>query len=159
MTCSYIWFVCISSRSVSLVACKRISVILCGTYVLTEQIKKIAVFWVVALCSLVEVYQRFRGPCCLHHQGDEYSSSYSPPWEPPILLNKLRSTTQTSTWFRPELHNSLEISSYSTANSESSEDKGYKHMNEVQVRVTGKSNLVIPELRSMKQWDSLVIFL
>jgi hypothetical protein len=33
--------------------------------------KKIAVFWVVAPCSLVEVYQRFRGPCCLHHQGDE----------------------------------------------------------------------------------------
>jgi hypothetical protein len=32
---------------------------------------KIAVFWVVAPCSLVEVYQRFRGPCCLHHQGDE----------------------------------------------------------------------------------------
>jgi hypothetical protein len=28
-----------------------------------------AVFWVVAPCSLVEVYQRFRGPCCLHHQG------------------------------------------------------------------------------------------
>jgi hypothetical protein len=32
---------------------------------------KIAVFWVVAPCSLVEVYQRFRGPCCLHHQGDD----------------------------------------------------------------------------------------
>jgi hypothetical protein len=32
---------------------------------------KMAVFWVVAPCSLVEVYQRFRGPCCLHHQGDE----------------------------------------------------------------------------------------
>jgi hypothetical protein len=28
-----------------------------------------AVFWVVAPCSLVEVYQRFRGPCCLHHHG------------------------------------------------------------------------------------------
>jgi hypothetical protein len=28
-----------------------------------------AVFWVVAPCSLVEVYQRFRGSCCLHHQG------------------------------------------------------------------------------------------
>jgi hypothetical protein len=28
-----------------------------------------AVFWVVAPCSLVEVYQRFRGPCCLHHLG------------------------------------------------------------------------------------------
>jgi hypothetical protein len=32
---------------------------------------KIAVFWVVAPCSLVEIYQRFRRPCCLHHQGDE----------------------------------------------------------------------------------------
>jgi hypothetical protein len=27
------------------------------------------VFWVVVPCCLVEVYQRFRGPCCLHHQG------------------------------------------------------------------------------------------
>jgi hypothetical protein len=35
---------------------------------------KIAVFWVVAPCSLVEVYQRFRGPCCLHHQGDRTSN-------------------------------------------------------------------------------------
>jgi hypothetical protein len=26
-------------------------------------------FWVVSPCSLVEVYQRFRGPCCLHYQG------------------------------------------------------------------------------------------
>jgi hypothetical protein len=32
---------------------------------------KMAVFWFVAPCSLVEVYQRFRGPCCLHRQGDE----------------------------------------------------------------------------------------
>jgi hypothetical protein len=30
---------------------------------------KMAVFWVVALCSLLEVYQHFRGPYCLHHQG------------------------------------------------------------------------------------------
>jgi hypothetical protein len=30
---------------------------------------KMAVFWVVAPCSLIAVYQRFRGPCCLHHQG------------------------------------------------------------------------------------------
>jgi hypothetical protein len=28
-----------------------------------------AVFWVVEPCSLVDVYQRFRGPCCLHNQG------------------------------------------------------------------------------------------
>jgi hypothetical protein len=73
---------------------------------------KMAVFGVVALCSLVEVYQHFRCPCCLHHQGDhpddggskdlwnvgkllpDYTalqsrrqpSSYSPPWEPQILL-------------------------------------------------------------------------
>jgi hypothetical protein len=32
---------------------------------------KMAVFWVVAPCSLVEVYQHFRGPCCLHHQGND----------------------------------------------------------------------------------------
>jgi hypothetical protein len=30
---------------------------------------EMAVFWVVAPCSLVDVYQRFGGPCCLHHQG------------------------------------------------------------------------------------------
>jgi hypothetical protein len=27
------------------------------------------VFWDVAPCSLVEVYRRFRGAYCLHHQG------------------------------------------------------------------------------------------
>jgi hypothetical protein len=31
---------------------------------------KMAVFWVVAPGSLVEVYRRFRGTCYLHHQGD-----------------------------------------------------------------------------------------
>jgi hypothetical protein len=28
-------------------------------------------FWDVAPCSLVEVYRRFRGACCLHYQGDD----------------------------------------------------------------------------------------
>jgi hypothetical protein len=42
-----------------------------GFEVLTAVSMKIAVFWVVAPCSLVEIYQRFRGPSCLHHQGDE----------------------------------------------------------------------------------------
>jgi hypothetical protein len=37
----------------------------------TNSKPEIAVFWFVAPCSLVEIYQRFRGPCCLHHQGDE----------------------------------------------------------------------------------------
>jgi hypothetical protein len=39
--------------------------------VLTAASMKMAVFSVVAPCSLVEVYQRFRGAFCLHHQGDE----------------------------------------------------------------------------------------
>jgi hypothetical protein len=42
-----------------------------GFEVLTAVSTKMAVFWVVAPCSLVEVYQRFRGNCCLHHQGDD----------------------------------------------------------------------------------------
>jgi hypothetical protein len=42
-----------------------------GFEVLTAVSMKIAVFWVVAPCSLVEVYQLFRDPCYLHHQGDE----------------------------------------------------------------------------------------
>jgi hypothetical protein len=45
-----------------------------GFEVLTAVSKKMAVFWVVASCSLVEVYQCFRGPCCLnvitHHPDD-----------------------------------------------------------------------------------------
>jgi hypothetical protein len=42
-----------------------------GFEVLTAVSMKMAVFWVVVTCSLEEVYQRFRGPCCLHHQDDE----------------------------------------------------------------------------------------
>jgi hypothetical protein len=47
------------------------STALVGFEVLTTVSTKMAVFWVVAPCSLVEVYRRFRGPCCLHHQGNE----------------------------------------------------------------------------------------
>jgi hypothetical protein len=36
---------------------------------------KMAVFWVVAPCSLVEVHRRFRSACCLHHhKGDDGGS-------------------------------------------------------------------------------------
>jgi hypothetical protein len=31
---------------------------------------KMAVFWTVAPCSLVEVYRHFRDACCFHRQGD-----------------------------------------------------------------------------------------
>jgi hypothetical protein len=72
---------------------------------------KMTVFWGVASCSLVEVYRRYRGACCLHHQNDDddwsskylwnvskllpdytvqysrrQSSSYSPPWEPEVSV-------------------------------------------------------------------------
>jgi hypothetical protein len=30
-----------------------------------------ALFWVVAPCSLVSVYRRFRGACCLQQQGGD----------------------------------------------------------------------------------------
>jgi hypothetical protein len=33
--------------------------------VLTAASMKMTVFWVVAPCSLVEVYRRLRGACCL----------------------------------------------------------------------------------------------
>jgi hypothetical protein len=33
-----------------------------------QQEMKMAVFWVVVPYILVEVYQCFKGPCCLHHQ-------------------------------------------------------------------------------------------
>jgi hypothetical protein len=36
---------------------------------------KITVFWVVAPCSLVEVYWRYRGACCFHNQGDRLHSA------------------------------------------------------------------------------------
>jgi hypothetical protein len=31
---------------------------------------KMALFWVVAPCSMVEVYRCFNGACCLRHQGE-----------------------------------------------------------------------------------------
>jgi hypothetical protein len=45
-----------------------------------------AVFWVVAPCSLVDVYRRFRGVYCLHHQGD-YSTQQ--PRRKPSLRDEL----------------------------------------------------------------------
>jgi len=40
---------------------------------------KAAVFWKIAPCSFVEVYQRFRDAYCLHHQGDCWEFRYFPP--------------------------------------------------------------------------------
>jgi hypothetical protein len=45
--------------------------------VLTEANMKMAVFWDVAPCSLVEIDWHFRGAYCLHNQGDAYSEGTS----------------------------------------------------------------------------------
>jgi hypothetical protein len=42
-----------------------------GFEVLMALSTKIAVFWVLTCCKLIQVYQFFRGPYCFHHQGDE----------------------------------------------------------------------------------------
>jgi hypothetical protein len=49
-------------------------------------VKKMAVFWVVAPCGLVEVYRRLRDAFYLHHQGDP-------------LMMEAASTTKTSVNF------------------------------------------------------------
>jgi hypothetical protein len=49
--------------------CVQTCAVYVGFEVLTAASMKMAVLWVVAPCSLVDVYQHFRGPCCLHHQG------------------------------------------------------------------------------------------
>jgi hypothetical protein len=54
----------------------RLSRSLIGFEVHTAASKKIAVFWVVVPCSLIEVYRRLRRTCCLHHQGNDRGSKY-----------------------------------------------------------------------------------
>jgi hypothetical protein len=41
--------------------------------VLTAASVNLTAFSDSALYSLVEDYQRFRGACCLHHQGDQFT--------------------------------------------------------------------------------------
>lgn len=53
--------------------CQRMIVILVGFEGLIEVSMKMAVCWVLAQCSLVEVYHSFRGTCYFHHQGFEWS--------------------------------------------------------------------------------------
>jgi hypothetical protein len=50
------------------------NITLVGFEVLTAVSMKIAVFWVVAPCSVGVVLERFRGRCCLHHQGNRPST-------------------------------------------------------------------------------------
>jgi hypothetical protein len=45
-------------------------------YVLAAANVKITAFWDVAPCSVVEIGRRFKGAYCLHHQGDDGSSTH-----------------------------------------------------------------------------------
>jgi hypothetical protein len=54
---------------------------------------KMAVFWVVAPCRLVEVYRRFRDASCLYHQGDDRPASII------ALMMEAASTSETSVNF------------------------------------------------------------
>jgi hypothetical protein len=44
--------------------------------VLTAVSMKMAVFWVAVPCSLVDIYQRFRGTYCLHHRPVDGGSKH-----------------------------------------------------------------------------------
>jgi hypothetical protein len=56
-------------------------------HVLTAASTKMTVFWNVARCSLVEVYQSFRCAYAFHHRGDERLIS---------LIMEVVSTSETS---------------------------------------------------------------
>jgi hypothetical protein len=62
---------CLQTRACSTLPYLEISKQLVSSEVFPTAIMKMKFFWNVALCSLVEVYRRFRGTCCLHHQGDD----------------------------------------------------------------------------------------
>jgi hypothetical protein len=46
------------------------SLYIVGFQVLVVASMKMAVFWVVEPCSLIGVYRRFRGACCVYHYTD-----------------------------------------------------------------------------------------
>jgi hypothetical protein len=64
-----------------------------GLPVITTTGMKMAVFWDVASCSLVEVYRGFRGGCCHHHQGDK---KFLAPGLHITLMMEAASTFQTA---------------------------------------------------------------
>jgi len=38
---------------------------------MSKAVLQFEVFWVVTQCRVVVGYHRFRGPCCLHLQGED----------------------------------------------------------------------------------------
>jgi hypothetical protein len=57
---------------------------------------KITVLRVLLPCSLVEVYQGFRGTCCLHHQGDSLDGGATIQQRANCTLAAMRSSELTT---------------------------------------------------------------
>jgi hypothetical protein len=81
-----------------------------------------AVFWVVVTYSLVEVYERFRGPCCLYHQSDESPLCIAFKMEAARTSGTLVNFYQTTWRYNPEnsqlrTHRHVHLKSYSKASS------------------------------------------
>jgi len=68
--------------------------------VLTAMKIEFEFFWVVTTCSVV-VEQRFRGPCCLHLQGEDgilpHHYTASQPRRPRIFID-VKNSNHTSEW-------------------------------------------------------------
>jgi hypothetical protein len=62
-----------------------------------------AVFWVVVPYNLIEVYQRFRGPCCLYHQGKLLPdcAALQPRRQPSSTLRSFSSLLLLSSFYIP----------------------------------------------------------
>jgi hypothetical protein len=66
-----------------------------------------AVFSVVAPCSLVEVYRYFRGAYCLHHEGDSNSKAVSISKTPENLYNTTRRNNSEDSHLHTRRHENL----------------------------------------------------
>jgi len=51
---------------------------------------QVKVFWDVTPCSVLVGYQRFRGPCCLHLQGEVKASHPRRPQLEILILENLK---------------------------------------------------------------------
>jgi hypothetical protein len=103
--------------------------------VLTAANMKMAVFWVATQCSLVEFYQRFRGPCC--HES----------WVIALMM-VAASTSETSVNFYQTTRRNNPEDSHLQSNKLTGP---YKHTNWVSAHLTTLFH--VHRSRSVKWWD------
>jgi hypothetical protein len=93
----------VSCPKISLPVSVLLGTSLVGFEVLTAVSTKMAVFWVVAPCSLVEVYQRFRGLCCLQHQDSSLQPRRQPSGHFLVRIRIAKCFTNSNKRFRCEV--------------------------------------------------------